>query len=312
MKVVLLLPIYLLWLTLGQAQKQIIVYGASPNIYIKHKVEAKENLYSIGRMYNISPKDFIAPANKILVTDIIKQGQMLNIPIKTVNYTQQDTTVVGITKFELFYYVQPKDQLVAVAKKMSNCNIDKLRKWNSLKTDVLQIGQLLKMGYLMVPNENAWALKGEENKNVNLTGTSDNIINNKIEPPTNNNLNEKLPDNTKLQEEANNTDAAIKEDYFKPQFKALGNVNKIMNIGFFNSNAKEETKKYYALINLISPGNIIKVTNPINGRSVYAQVLNGLENVNYNQGVQLRLSNNTNTALGIVPNDKLVKLEVAY
>ncbi|MEJ7673631.1 MAG: hypothetical protein WKF59_13240 [Chitinophagaceae bacterium] len=34
-----------------------IVEGKSPELYIKHTVAAKENYYSVGRLYNVSPKD---------------------------------------------------------------------------------------------------------------------------------------------------------------------------------------------------------------------------------------------------------------
>lgn len=309
MKGLVLLLSYIAFYNGSFAQDKLIVYGASPNIYMKHKVKAKENIYSIGRMYNISPSQYIAPLNNIKLNDILNEGQYLKVPIKNINYTQQETVSDTITKFELYYYVQPKDQLLAVAQKMSKCDPAKLRTWNALTTDVLQIGQLLKMGYLMVPNQNAWALKKEKNPNLALENTEPIKIAEalkKVEVAPTINIVDKTntATNPPKVNDANN--------YFKPQYKGLSQVAKIMAIGFFNSNATNESKKYYALINLVSAGTIVKVTNPINGKTVYAQVLSGLENVVYNQGLQLRLSNNTFNALGVMQNDKVVKLEVAY
>ena len=47
----------------------LVVEGVSPGLYINHTVAAKENFYSIGRMYNVSPKD-IAPFNKLKIEKI--------------------------------------------------------------------------------------------------------------------------------------------------------------------------------------------------------------------------------------------------
>jgi hypothetical protein len=56
----------LLWLPFFAAaqEKSLQVEGVSPALYITHKVAPKENYYSIGRIYNVSPKE-IAPFNKL-------------------------------------------------------------------------------------------------------------------------------------------------------------------------------------------------------------------------------------------------------
>ena len=44
-------------------QKALVIEGSSPKLFIIHKVTTKENFYSIGRMYNIPPKDLAAYNN---------------------------------------------------------------------------------------------------------------------------------------------------------------------------------------------------------------------------------------------------------
>ena len=39
------------------AQNQLIVQSNSKGLYLEHKVAPKENFYSIGRLYNVAPKD---------------------------------------------------------------------------------------------------------------------------------------------------------------------------------------------------------------------------------------------------------------
>ena len=45
--------------------KPLLIEGAAPNWHLSHTVAAKENYYSLGRMYNVSPKE-IASYNNFL------------------------------------------------------------------------------------------------------------------------------------------------------------------------------------------------------------------------------------------------------
>src|SRR5688500_10733514 len=71
------------------AQSEIVVHGASPNLHLSHVVAAKENWYSIGRMYNLSPKD-IALFNSLTINQPLGIGQALKIPLNKSNFAQTD------------------------------------------------------------------------------------------------------------------------------------------------------------------------------------------------------------------------------
>ncbi len=59
------------------AQNKILyIQGASPFLYLTHTVSPKENFYSIGRMYNISPKE-IAPLNNLEIDKGLSLGQTI-------------------------------------------------------------------------------------------------------------------------------------------------------------------------------------------------------------------------------------------
>ncbi|MEO6540639.1 MAG: LysM domain-containing protein, partial [Ferruginibacter sp.] len=68
-----------------------VVEGISPGLYITHKVAPKENYYSIGRIYNISPKD-IAPFNNLQLESGLSVGQVIRIPLNSTNFFQSGTT----------------------------------------------------------------------------------------------------------------------------------------------------------------------------------------------------------------------------
>ena len=65
------------------AQNKLLqVEGVAPLLYITHKVAPKENYYSIGRIYNASPKD-IAPFNKLQLEKGLSLGQTIKIPLNS-------------------------------------------------------------------------------------------------------------------------------------------------------------------------------------------------------------------------------------
>src|SRR5215212_7611782 len=71
--------------------KLLVVEGRSPNIYLVHTTTPKETFYSIGRIYNISPKE-IAPFNQLVLEKGLSIGQVVKIPLKEVNFSQDGTT----------------------------------------------------------------------------------------------------------------------------------------------------------------------------------------------------------------------------
>ena len=72
--------------TLAQGQV-LIVQGVSPDLYIIHKTAAKENYYSIGRIYNVAPKE-IATYNNLDFEKGLSLGQTIKIPLTQNNFIQ--------------------------------------------------------------------------------------------------------------------------------------------------------------------------------------------------------------------------------
>lgn len=64
----------------------LIVQRDAAGLYLTHQVAPKENFYSIGRLFNISPK-VIAPYNGLALNGGLSIGQVIKIPLKDQNYT---------------------------------------------------------------------------------------------------------------------------------------------------------------------------------------------------------------------------------
>ena len=69
--------------------------------------------------------------------------------------------------------------------------------------------------------------------------------------------------------------------------------------GVFKSTSGWTDGKYYCLHNTAKTGSIIKVTNPANGKSVYAKVLDVIPDIKKNSILLIRLSNAAADELGV-------------
>jgi hypothetical protein len=76
--------------------------------------------------------------------------------------------------------------------------------------------------------------------------------------------------------------------------------------GIFKTASGWQDAKYYALIDGVETGTIIRIINPTNGKSVYAKVLGEMSGIRQNQGYDVRISNAAASALEVSDTDKFI------
>ncbi len=119
-------------LSIGQVLKiPTVTSTLEPTEYIEYKVQPNDNLYSIGRKYNISVQELKNYNN--LNTDILSIGQILKIP------TSKDNNQTYIE-----YIVKSGDNLYSIGRKYGY-TVQELMNYNNLKTNLLNIGQIIKI-----------------------------------------------------------------------------------------------------------------------------------------------------------------------
>ena len=106
------------------------------NKYITYTVQKGDSLYSISKKYNTTV-DKIKNINN-LTNNALSIGQVLKIPSSS---KEENTTVTN-------YIVKSGDSLYSIAKKY-NTSVDKIKQLNNLNSNLLSIGQTLK-----IPNSN--------------------------------------------------------------------------------------------------------------------------------------------------------------
>ncbi len=307
----------------AKAQSEIFVEGSAGNLYVNHSAAAKENFYSIGRLYNISPKD-IAPYNKLKLENGLSIGQNIKVPLEAVNFTQTNKVAADEVAVPVYHKVEAKETLFQLSTHYNKVAIPSLKAWNNLKDDAVTPGQNIIIGYLKVKKDlsayaqNATKIplgkvasamgkdkplkKPEPVKDIvkeTPTPKKEEVVNKIIEPiaEIKNAEAEKVKKETVVRTSNTNLSTDLKTGVFKASFLDSGKEEN-GTAGIFKSTSGWEDGKYYCLQNSASQGAIVKITNPANGKSVYAKVLDGMPDLKQNDNLTIRISNAAADALG--------------
>ena len=88
--------------------------------------------------------------------------------------------------------------------------------------------------------------------------------------------------------------------------KSAAGKDQTATAGIFKTASGWQDGKYYALIDNVEPGTIIRVVNPTNNKAIYAKVLGEMSGIRQNQGLEVRISNAAASALEISEQDKFI------
>ncbi len=131
--------------------KPLVIEGTAPDLYIAHTVAPKENYYSIGRLYNISPKE-IAPFNKLELEKGLALNQQIKVPL-TSNFSQDGMAGADEALVPLYHIVKEKEGLYRIATSYNKLPLETLKQWNNISGDAVSNGTKLIVGYLKVKKE---------------------------------------------------------------------------------------------------------------------------------------------------------------
>jgi len=292
-------------------------------------VQPKENYYSIGRIYNISPRE-IAPFNKLQLEGGLTLGQNLKIPIGT-EFFQNGNAEVDETFVPVYHTLKDKETLYRVAHNYNGLSLETLKRWNKIKGETVKKGTTLIIGYLKVKKElselakngigttivsNDVAVNQVQEKNIQTEKAPDK----KIEKTTTPVKTQQEPDREAtnpvkkaVEPEVTITDAkkesvkkmkgGVFKMIFENQEKKGEQVKEEANAGIFKSTSGWSDSKYYCLHNIAAPGTIIKITNPANNKFVFAKVLDLIPDIQQNNNLSIIISNAAADELGAAENN---------
>ena len=332
MRTVLLSFILLISLSLVGQQQKLIVRTAGSQLFLEHKVAPKENWYSVGRIYYISPKE-IASFNKLSMDKGLAIGQLLKIPLRHENFSQ--SAALENTDGKIVHIVQAKEGLYKLAN-LYNVDKELLKKMNKLSSDQLNAGTSLVIGYLLpsveplvsVPTSSPAKTTAETTKSVKVADKELVITEKAKQPAPPAETAAPAPQTSaksiqtvapvKVEEEtvarpkpvaanpASNSSPALKAEksYFSTLYEQQskeGKQQKLENsvYGVFKSTSGWQDGKYYVLMNNVVPGTVVKVVRKTGNKVVFAKVLGAVPPGKESEGMVLRMSNAAIAALGV-------------
>ena len=299
------------------AQNIIMVHGATPKLHLIHKIAPKESWSAIGKLYNIAPKE-IADFNALSMDAPLSIGQQIQIPLTSANFSQDGQKASDEVFVPLYHTVQEKEWMYRISVNHNKVPIETLEKWNNISRDNAKAGTKLIVGYLKVKSGQSALAAGNKNTTVAVTQpkeeakkTTEPPVAKKTDPPV---VKKEEPvvkkDETAVKTEETkkpvdkvetNTTPTVTTNYKGGYFKTMyGETGKAAsgNAGVFKSTSGWNDGKYYALMNDVPVGTIVKVSFPSTKKSIYAKVLGQLPEMKESAGLTIRISDAAVAELG--------------
>ncbi len=294
------------------AQSSLEIKGISPDLYLNHTVAPKESIYSVGRLYNVAPKD-LAAYNHLQMESGLSVGQEMKIPLDKNNFSQSEAKSGNDALVPVYHTVGSKETLYRLFVNYNKVPITSLQKWNNLQSDALSEGSQMIVGFLKV--DKAQSALATQPANAGEVASAPVQSEKKSVPAVEKPTTAQAPEPAKKEavaapakesavEKTVNTKSTVNFSggYFKKvydqQVQTKSPINNSGSVGIFKSTSGWQDGKYYCFYNDAAAGSVLKVTDNASGKSVYAKVLDAIPDIRQNAGLSVVLSNAAAEELG--------------
>ena len=282
--------------------------------FLDHKVAPKENWYSIGRIYNISPRE-IAPFNGTDIQKPLSIGQSLRIPLTDMNVAMGGQPAADEAFIPMYHVVKAKETLFNIAKTYGKVTVDQIRSWNKLKGNETTSGAKYIVGFLKVKKElSPLAGGGIVPPQVVASAEPAPVVAEPVPAPAKQ-APAPVPAKPVEQPKKENVAEVVKEEPVpvatpapvksipvapgsegafmglfleQTQGKQIGGTKGVAS--YFKSTSGWKDGRYYVLMNNVPSGTIVRVSSTSNGRVIYAKVLGEIPAGKESEGLVCRVS----------------------
>ncbi|HTR27693.1 MAG TPA: LysM peptidoglycan-binding domain-containing protein [Puia sp.] len=283
---------------------ELLIQGQTGGLYLEHTVAAKETWYSVGRMYNVDAKA-LAQYNHLTFAHPLVIGETLKVPLTKLNFSQDGKKTAGESLLPVYHIVREKEWLYRISVNHNKVPIPVLEKWNQVTGDQVHAGLHMIVGYLKVKTRlSALAKAKVASPDRPDTAAASPPPAYAISPETEKpepqrpepRPQEQRPE-PRPQEQRPESTPKFNGGKFKAEFSDGGN-SVTGQAGTFKSTSGWQDGKYYALMNNVPVGTIVKITDQGTGKSVFAKVLGQLPDMKESAGLTVRISNAAASELG--------------
>ncbi|HVT84574.1 MAG TPA: LysM peptidoglycan-binding domain-containing protein [Chitinophagaceae bacterium] len=301
----------------AQTEELTLKFG-DKGLYVEHKITPKENFYSLGRSFNVPPK-YLATYNSLDMAKGLSIGQVIKIPLTDTNFSQSVNEGMPV-----YTIAGEKESLSRISSRNNKVSIENLKAWNDLSGDnagnskklivgFLTSGELAKANSIVIAKKEPAINPETTKKKVEAVKKTEPVVDDNINKEENKETVKEEPKKEETVKEAVKMETTTTSGlgYFMNDFQQQIKVYPLskevtVTSGIFKTTSGWQDAKYYALMDGVDPGTVIKVTNPSNNKSIYAKVLGAMKGIRQNQGLDLRISDAAISALEISDPDKFI------
>jgi LysM repeat protein len=308
-------------------------FGSSPDLYIYHTVQKGETFFSLGRMFHISPYE-VAKANGLTFDSTLHLYSYVKIPLTNNNFNQQTNETDQPGFAPVFHKVVQGETLYHIGQEFNKVPLQNIQAWNHLSNNNVDLGKYLVIGFVRYdqdavinhpetnlavasqPVENTQSsqpIKTDNNSHsapVNNSNTTTSNTKNIIIPApimtradsgiiTNHSIATRDTFNNMANSVTDNNSPF--ESAYLQETSSTNTPDSIRGAGsWFSSNIPPGSKKYYVLFDSAARGEVIKIINPLNGKFIYAKVLDVIPKLGENVNIVVKISDAAQQDLGVM------------
>ena len=259
-------------------------------IFVVHKVQSKQTLYSLARRYKTSVTE-INNANPALASGL-QVGQTLKIPFGGVLPSAQPKTTTVVET--LTHKVGEGETLFAISRRYG-VSVTQIKEWNNLATNALKLGQDLK-----IERESELELMEGEGETNAAIGVAVEEVVDSASQQTNDE-----PEPVQEQETEAVTEEVEPVKYDGTPFNSI-EIQGLAEV----IEEENPSDKYFALHKTAKTGTVIKVKNLMNDLTVYVRVIGKLPETEENENLLIKLNQKSYQHLKAI--DKRFRVQLNY
>jgi LysM repeat protein len=256
--------------------------------FLLYEVKPKETLYSLSKRFQIKIHD-IYSLNPHLNDQILGDKDLLMIPFTSEVVTHEKEA----NKVAIYYEVQSKETLFKIAKRYFNQPVSVVKRMNNISNNNIKPGQKLLMGYLPLNSKVSSEIEvnaGQEESNIPNT------------------LDKPIPgNNPEIDTESPELDPVIGEILKKENtpkktvsIEAKGKAMALKNLG--------DSQTLLVMHRDADKNSVIEISNPLNNKKVYAQVVENMPKGIYPEEIICIVSPAIGKLLGVLDSEFYVKV----
>jgi LysM repeat protein len=270
-------------LEIGQLLK--IPYVPKPKAVLSsliHKVQPKETLFSISKLYNVSVEEI--KAWNYLTENSLTTGQELRVK-KPASFVESKATEAA----KGTHVVASGETMFSISRDF-RISVDQIKAWNKMQATDLKVGQVILVSGPALAETKSTETKLVETKTTEVKKTTEvaqvpistqnTVATNRVEPTI------------RISENVVGTDE-VRE----------GGLAELIE-------GTEGNRKYLAMHRTAKPGTILKVRNELNNREVFVRVVGTLPPTGINDKLVIKISKSAYDRLGAI--DPKFRVEVTY